>query len=154
MLTTAHFHVIHIASAFTSSRETSWWKRSPPLAGPRLMLCWTRYPVKLRTLPSSICTGKWQVNSRWTSRRILRNPGSSFRISAASSNWCCAVCQGFDSVRFCCATAMRGSTYMSTEERGYSACGSQITFTQAGTPAFTARSSAGRMPSGLSTSSP
>src|SRR2546428_8795617 len=26
----------------------------PPFAGPRLMLCWTRYPVKIRRCPSSI----------------------------------------------------------------------------------------------------
>src|SRR4030088_2609671 len=116
MLTTAHFQVIHIASAFTSSRETSGWKRSPPLAGPRLMLCWIRKPVKLRTVLSSIWTGKWQGNSRWTSRRILRRPGSSLRISAASSNWCWAVRQGFDSVRFCWATAM-GLTTLHEDRR-------------------------------------
>src|SRR5260221_738500 len=110
MLTTAHFQVIHIASALTSSRDTSGWKRRPPLAGRRLMLCWIRNPVKLRTLLSSIWTGKWQVNSRWTSRRIFRRPGSSLRIAAASSNWCWAVRQGFDSVRFCWATAMAATT--------------------------------------------
>ena len=42
MPTTAHFQVIHIARALTSSRLTSWWKRMPPLAGPRPRLCWTR----------------------------------------------------------------------------------------------------------------
>ena len=31
----AHFHVIHIASARTSSRSTCGLKRRPPLAGPR-----------------------------------------------------------------------------------------------------------------------
>ena len=30
----AHFHVIHMASAFVSSSVTSWWYRIPPLEGP------------------------------------------------------------------------------------------------------------------------
>ncbi len=38
----AHFHVIHIASALTSSMSVAGWKRRPPLAGPRVTLCWTR----------------------------------------------------------------------------------------------------------------
>ena len=42
MLTSAHFHVIHIASALTSSSVTSGWKRMPPLPGPRDILCCTR----------------------------------------------------------------------------------------------------------------
>src|SRR5579859_5480227 len=41
-----------------------------------------------------------------------------------------------------------------TDDRGYSALGSQITLTQAGTPALKARSSAGRMSWGRSTNSP
>ena len=40
--TSAHFQVIHIASARTSSRSVDGWKRRPPLAGPRATLCWTR----------------------------------------------------------------------------------------------------------------
>ena len=40
--TRAHFQVIHIASARTSSRSVAGWKRRPPLAGPRATLCWTR----------------------------------------------------------------------------------------------------------------
>ena len=42
MPTTAHFQVIHMARAFTSSSVTPWWYRMPPLAGPRPTLCWTR----------------------------------------------------------------------------------------------------------------
>ncbi len=42
MLTTAHFQVIHMASALTSSRVTPGWKRIPPLDGPRAIECWTR----------------------------------------------------------------------------------------------------------------
>ena len=41
--TTAHLNVIHIDSALTSSRFTSWWKRIPPLKGPRASLCCDRY---------------------------------------------------------------------------------------------------------------
>ena len=40
--TSAHFQVIHMASARTSSRSVCGWKRRPPLAGPRATLCWTR----------------------------------------------------------------------------------------------------------------
>src|SRR4029077_3538699 len=47
-----------------------------------------------------------------------------------------------------------GSAHISTDDRGYSAVGSQITLMQAGTPALKARSSAGRMSPGRSTSSP
>ena len=40
--TSAHFQVIHMASARTSSRSAEGWKRRPPLAGPRDVLCCTR----------------------------------------------------------------------------------------------------------------
>src|SRR5919201_5803671 len=40
----------------------------------------------MRTEPSSISTGKWQVNSRWTSRSTSRSSGSRSRIWAAWSN--------------------------------------------------------------------
>ena len=40
--TRAHFQVIHIASARTSSRSVVGWNRIPPFAGPRAMLCCTR----------------------------------------------------------------------------------------------------------------
>src|SRR6185503_7318687 len=52
-----HFHVIHIASAFTSSSVTSGWYRMPPFDGPRAMLWVTRYPVNARTEPSSSDVG-------------------------------------------------------------------------------------------------
>ena len=42
MLTTAHFQVIHIASALTSSSVTPGWNRMPPFEGPRAIECWTR----------------------------------------------------------------------------------------------------------------
>ena len=42
MSTTAHFHVIHAASAFTSSIVTLRSNRMPPFAGPRDVLCSTR----------------------------------------------------------------------------------------------------------------
>src|SRR5579862_7291942 len=70
------------------------WKRRPPLAGPRVTLCWTRYPSNMRTLPSSIFTGKRTTSSRRTSRSTARNPGERLRISAALSNWRCAFSQG------------------------------------------------------------
>ena len=38
----AHFHVIHMASARTSSSVTAGWKRIPPFVGPQAMLCCTR----------------------------------------------------------------------------------------------------------------
>ena len=53
----AHFHVIHMASAFVSSSVTSWWYRIPPLEGPRATLCVQRNPSKTRTEPSSIRVG-------------------------------------------------------------------------------------------------
>src|SRR5206468_11243187 len=43
--TTAHFHVIHAASAFTSSSVTCMSNRMPPFAGPRDVLYNTLYPV-------------------------------------------------------------------------------------------------------------
>ena len=57
MLTTAHFQVIQAARALTSSSVTSGAKRIPPLLGPREMLCWTRYPVKTWSRPTSMKTG-------------------------------------------------------------------------------------------------
>ena len=57
MFTTAHFHVIHAASALTSSSVTLRSKRMPPLAGPRDVLYSTRMPVNTSTSPLSIMTG-------------------------------------------------------------------------------------------------
>ncbi len=47
-----------------------------------------------------------------------------------------------------------GGAHSNTDDRGYAARGSQITFTQAGKPEANARSSAGRTWSGRSTISP
>src|SRR5882672_8678010 len=63
----------------------------PPLAGPRLMLCWTRQPVKTWTEPSSMRTGKWTVSSRLTSRRPWRASSERPMTSAAASKRRCAV---------------------------------------------------------------
>jgi hypothetical protein len=43
---TAHFQLIHVARAVTSSSSTLGWKRMPPLPGPRVSLCSTRKPRK------------------------------------------------------------------------------------------------------------
>ncbi len=48
MSATAHFQVIHVASARTVSIVSAGWKRMPPLLGPRASLCWTRKPWKTR----------------------------------------------------------------------------------------------------------
>ena len=90
---TAHFHDIHIESAFTSSMFTSWWKRIPPLAGPRPRLCWTRCPSKTRVEPSSMRTGKCTVSCRRGSRSTAAIPGSRFSRLAARSNCCWATAQ-------------------------------------------------------------
>ena len=42
----AHFQVIHIDSARTSSSTTSGWYRMPPFDGPRAMLWVTRIPLE------------------------------------------------------------------------------------------------------------
>src|SRR2546426_103021 len=63
----------------------------PPLAGPRLMLCCTRQPVKTWTEPSSMRTGKWTVSSRLTSRRPCRASSERPMTSAAASKRRCAV---------------------------------------------------------------
>src|SRR3972149_3091372 len=47
------------------------------------------------TLPSSIFTGKWTVNSRRHSRRTCRRPGSRSSLSAARANCCCATFPGW-----------------------------------------------------------
>src|SRR5918996_2137327 len=67
----------------------------PPLAGPRLTLCWTRWPVNTWTLPSSIVTGKFTVSSRCGTRNTRRIPSSRSSFSAAWSNWDWATAQMF-----------------------------------------------------------
>src|SRR5438034_2730452 len=158
----------------------------PPLAGPRLMLCWTRYPVKIRVCPLSSLTGKWHVNSRCTSRKTSRSQGSSLISSAASSNCDWAVLHssasmtGFNALAVTSVSECGGQSplmrqlseaqlapplcfddglelcgaHISTDDRGYSASGSQITLMHAGSPDLNARSSAGRISDGRSTNSP
>ncbi len=65
MSATAHFQVIHIASARTVSAVSCGWKRMPPLQGPRESLCWIRKPWKTFIWPSSMRTGmlKWYSRS-------------------------------------------------------------------------------------------
>jgi hypothetical protein len=62
--TRAHFHVIHIARARTSSSVTSGLYRSPPLDGPLDRLCCTRCPTSSSTVPSSRRSGTLTVSSR------------------------------------------------------------------------------------------
>ena len=77
----AHFHVIHIASAFTSSRVTPGWYRIPPFAGPRVTLCTTRYPSNTLVLPSSIDTGTETSTDFLHSERTLIRFGSTPNVS-------------------------------------------------------------------------
>ena len=76
--TRAFFHVCSIASAITSSRLTDASNRSPPLNGPRALLCWARYPVNTWIRPSSIRTGHDTVSTRLgllsTARHVGSNP--------------------------------------------------------------------------------
>ncbi len=62
MLATLVFHVIHAASALTSSRVTPGWYLIPPLKGPLASLYWTLYPVNTLMLPSSILTGREAIS--------------------------------------------------------------------------------------------
>src|SRR5919106_6751356 len=82
----AHFQVIHIARAFTSSRVTPGWKRMPPFDGPRDVLWCTRWPTKTFTPPSSILIGTATVRLRFGVRRISWTAGSRFMRAAASSS--------------------------------------------------------------------
>src|SRR5262245_35994614 len=60
----------------------------PPLAGPSVMLYWTRYPVNTSISPLSIWTGHETVICRFGCVRIFQIPGSRLRILAAPSNSC------------------------------------------------------------------
>src|SRR4030067_2589734 len=51
---TAHFQVIHIDNAVTSSKVTFGWYLKPPLNGPNTSQCCTRQPSKTPMLWSSI----------------------------------------------------------------------------------------------------
>ena len=98
MSTTEVFQVIQAASARTVSMVSSGCQRIPPLFGPRAQLYWTRYPRKILTLPSSICTGIVTISSFWGQRRSSWVAGSSPSFAAAVSSCCCAMVKGFSSV--------------------------------------------------------
>src|SRR5216684_379387 len=83
----------------------------PPLAGPRLMLCWTRQPVKTCTELSSMRTGKWTVSSRLTSRKPRRVSSERPITSAAASKRRCAVLKAETRV----STAICGFGYYARE---------------------------------------
>src|SRR5258708_32673107 len=86
MFTTAHFHVIQLASARTSSRVTFGAKRIPPLPGPRTMEWCTRYPIKTSRWPLSSITGMYTVISLFGYFRNRYRPSSRFSFRAAASN--------------------------------------------------------------------
>src|SRR6266404_5826117 len=71
----------------------------PPLPGPREILCCTRNPVMTRSWPLSILVGSETSRILFGVRSTCRRPGSSFRNSAAISNWICAMRNGFRSSR-------------------------------------------------------
>lgn len=83
----ADFQVINEASARTSSRSVSGWKRRPPLKGPRAPLCWTRYPRNVSTEPLSAWMGTWTSIWRYGSASRARMYPSMLRISAARSTY-------------------------------------------------------------------
>src|SRR6266566_3131490 len=66
----------------------------PPLPGPRVVLCCTRYPVKTCTTPSAIRTGKCTVSSRCVVLRMRRMFGSRCSLSAAMLNCSSATSHG------------------------------------------------------------
>src|SRR2546421_5549194 len=66
----------------------------PPFPGPRVVLCWTRYPVKTCTTPSAIRTGKCTVSSRCVVLRMRRIFGSRWSLSAAMLNCSSATSHG------------------------------------------------------------
>ena len=90
-LVTAHFQVIQLARALTSSKLTSGWNLIPPFAGPLVMLCWTLCPVKTWTFPLSITTGKFTVNSLLQLLSTCLMPSSRFSTSAAALNCSTAI---------------------------------------------------------------
>src|SRR4051812_12168416 len=87
----------------------------PPLAGPRAVLCCTRWPVNTRVVPSSMRTGIATVSARLGVLRTARIPSSSSRRFAACSKYDWAIAKGFRFSRvitFDCAMGvprMRGS---------------------------------------------
>src|SRR3954452_19730857 len=87
----AHFQVIHIASARTSSRSVCGWKRTPPLAGPRDRLCCTRYPESTCMVPSSRRSGTATCIDRRGVASSSCSPSSRPSCLTASASWCSAL---------------------------------------------------------------
>ena len=85
IFTTAHFHVIQLASARTSSRFTSGAYRNPPLAGPRAIECWTRKPVKTSRRPIVHHDRDMDDNLAAGALQYFPNPASRFSFFAAIS---------------------------------------------------------------------
>src|SRR6266702_572660 len=83
IFTTAHFHVIQLASARTSSSVTSGEYRMPPFEGPRAIECCTRNPVNTSSLPLSIETGMCTISSRLGYCRTFQRPSSRLSFCAA-----------------------------------------------------------------------
>src|ERR1700756_5677045 len=75
----------------------------PPLAGPRSMECWTRNPVNVSRVPSSICTGICTMISRLGSRNIFHRPSSRLSFLAARSDRATCASQGLTSSRYAVA---------------------------------------------------
>src|SRR5208337_917387 len=94
IFTTAHFHVIQLASARTSSRVTSGAYRIPPLHGPRAIECCTRKPVNTSICPLSRATGKCTITSRDGERRTFHSPSSRLSLRAAKSKRALCASQG------------------------------------------------------------
>src|SRR5215467_10834937 len=83
MFTTAHFQVIQLARARTSSSVTSGEYLTPPFAGPRAIECCTRKPVNTSSLPLSIATGIWTISSRLGYCKTFQRPSSRLSFCAA-----------------------------------------------------------------------
>ena len=56
----------------------------PPLAGPSVMLYWTRYPVNTSISPLSICTGQDTVICRFGPRQDFPDAGFEFEDARRS----------------------------------------------------------------------
>ena len=92
--TTAHFHVMAMAKAATSSLVRAGWKRNPPLAGPRAVSWWMRQPTKTSTRPSSRRMGTDTSRIRFGRDRTARTSFSSPTSCAASSSRSTSACHG------------------------------------------------------------
>src|SRR5437762_1506244 len=67
----------------------------PPLYGPRMLLCWTRYPLNRRYSPLSMRTGKLTISSFLGWDRMLLIEDGRPQISAARVSWSWAILYGF-----------------------------------------------------------